>query len=555
MSGLPLLQRRKKMTNAIFTLPRPQNDSVLEYAPGSSERESLKKELDRQKNLKIDIPLIIGGKEIRTGKTVNVVSPHDHGHVLATCHLGGENEVKMAIDAAMKAKAEWEDMEWHQRSAIFLKAGELLATKYRPILNAATMLNQSKTCYQAEIDAACELIDFYRFNAHYLQEIYRTQQVHNSNGVWNRLEYRALEGFVLAVTPFNFTAIAGNLPMSPAIMGNTVLWKPASTSLLSNYYIMQILKEAGLPDGVINFLPGSGGNIGNPAIDSELFAGIHFTGSTTVFGSIWQRIANNINRYRSYPKTVGETGGKDFIFVHSSADVHEVATAAIRGSFEYQGQKCSAASRMYVPKSMWGKLKPLLQEITESIKMGDVCDFTNFMGAVIDNKSFENTMGYIAKAKASNEAQIIAGGTGDSSKGYFIRPTIIETQNPHFITMEEEIFAPVLSIYVYDDNKYEETLEICDKTSPYALTGAIFATERTAVIKAEKMLRHCAGNFYINDKPTGAVVGQQPFGGARGSGTNDKAGSHLNLVRWTSPRTIKETFVPPKDYKYQFMAE
>ena len=542
-------------TNAIFTLPRPQNEPVLDYAPGSLEREMLKNELEKQKNQRIDIPLIIGGKEVRTGKTVNVISPHDHHHILGTCHLGGEKEVNMAIEAAMKVKKEWEQMEWHQRASIFLKAGELLSTKYRAVLNAATMLGQSKTCYQAEIDSACELIDFYRFNAHYLQEIYKTQQVHNSKGVWNRIEYRALEGFVFAVTPFNFTAIAGNLPMSPAIMGNVVLWKPASTSLLSNYYIMQILKEAGLPDGVINFLPGSGGNIGDPVIDSELFSGIHFTGSTSVFGSIWQRIASNIRKYRSYPKTVGETGGKDFIFVHSSANFEEVAVAAVRGAFEYQGQKCSAASRMYVPRSMWKKLKPLLAEMTESIKMGDVCDFTNFMGAVIDKKSFYNTMSYIKKSEESSEAEIIAGGTGDDKNGYFIRPTIVETSNPHFITMEEEIFAPVLSVYLYDDNEFEETMEICDATSPYALTGAIFATDRKAIIKAEAALRHCAGNFYINDKPTGAVVGQQPFGGARGSGTNDKAGSHLNLVRWVSPRTVKESFVPPVDYKYPFMSE
>jgi len=540
-------------SNAIFTLTRPENETVLSYAQGTEDRDLLKKELDRQKDQHVEIPLIIGGKEIRTGNTVNVVCPHDHKHILGTCHLGGEKEVNMAIKAAMKVKKEWEEMEWHQRASIFMKAGELLATKYRHILNAATMLNQSKTCYQAEIDAACELIDFYRFNTYYLQEIYRTQQIHNSKGVWNRIEYRSLEGFVFAVTPFNFTAIAGNLPMAPAIMGNTVLWKPASTSLLSNYYIMQILKEAGLPDGVINFLPGSGGNIGNPAIDSELFSGIHFTGSTAVFGSIWQRIAGNIRKYRSYPKTVGETGGKNFIFVHNSANVHEVTAAAIRGAFEYQGQKCSAASRMYVPKSMWKKLKKLLQEITESIKMGDVCDFTNFMGAVIDNKSFENAMRYISKAKESSEAQIIAGGTGDNSKGFFIRPTIIETTNPHFITMEEEIFAPVLSVFVYDDKNFEETLQLCDKTSPYALTGAVFATERNAIIKAENMLRHCAGNFYINDKPTGAVVGQQPFGGARGSGTNDKAGSHMNLLRWVSPRTIKESFVSSENYEYSFM--
>ncbi|HNW82386.1 MAG TPA: L-glutamate gamma-semialdehyde dehydrogenase [bacterium] len=542
-------------SNAIFTLTRPENEPVFSYAPGTPERDLLKKELNNQKNQHVEIPMIIGGKEIRTGKTVEVVSPHDYKQVLGVCHLGGEKEVNKAIESAMKAKKEWEEMDWYQRASIFLKAGELLSTRYRYTMNAATMLGQSKTCHQAEIDSACELIDFYRFNAHYLQEIYRTQQIHNSKGVWNRLEYRALEGFVFAVTPFNFTAIAGNLPLSPAIMGNTVLWKPASTSLLSNYYIMQILKEAGLPDGVINFLPGSGGNIGNPAIDSEYLGGIHFTGSTGVFGSMWQRIAGNVRKYRSYPKIVGETGGKDFIFVHSSANVDEVAVAAVRGAFEYQGQKCSAASRMYVPRSMWKELSAVMSDMTESIKMGDVCDFTNFMGAVIDQKSFDTTMAYIAKAKESSEARIIAGGTGDNSKGYFIRPTVIETTNPHFLTMEEEIFAPVMTVFVYDDGKFEETLDICDNTSPYALTGAFFATDRKIIAKAEQMLRHCAGNFYINDKPTGAVVGQQPFGGARGSGTNDKAGSHMNLLRWTSPRAIKESFVSPKKFEYPFMDE
>jgi len=540
-------------TNAIFTLTRPENEPVLAYAPGTHEREVLKQELGRQNSQQIEIPLIIGGKEVRTGNTMNVVSPHDHDHVLGICHLGGQKEVEIAIKAAMAAKSEWEEMDWHQRASIFLKAGELLSTKYRPIVNAATMLGQSKTCSQSEIDAACELIDFYRFNAHYLQEIYRTQQVHNAKGVWNRIEYRPLEGFILAVTPFNFTSIAGNLPLSPAIMGNTVLWKPASTSLLSNYYLMVMLKEAGLPDGVINFLPGRGGNIGDPAIDSDLFSGLHFTGSTAVFGSIWQRIAGNIRKYRSYPKCVGETGGKDFIFVHGSANPEEVAVAAVRGAFEYQGQKCSAASRMYVPASMWSKLKPLLQDMTESLKMGDICDFRNFMGAVIDQNSYDTTMKYIGLAQQSNEAEIIVGGTGDNSRGYFVRPTIVETTNPHFITMEEEIFAPVLTVFVYNDQQFEETLRLCDKTSPYALTGAIFATDRKAIITAEHMLKHCAGNFYINDKPTGAVVGQQPFGGARGSGTNDKAGSHLNLLRWISPRAIKEAFVPPVDYRYPSM--
>lgn len=543
------------MTNAIYSIPRPQNEPVYAYAPGSAEKKLLKDELAKQLKEEIEIPLIIGGKEIKTGKTMKVVAPHDHKHVLGVCHLGGEKEVKQAIKCALAAKREWENMDWHQRAAIFMKAGELISQRYRYKMNAATMLNQSKTCHQAEIDSTCELIDFCRFNSHYMQEIYRRQDLHNDKGTWNRVEFRALEGFVLAVTPFNFTSIAGNLPMSPALMGNVVLWKPASTALLSNYYLMKIFQEAGLPDGVINFLPGRGGSIGDPAVDSPEFAGLHFTGSTSVFKSIWKRSANNIDKYRSYPRIVGETGGKDFIFVHSSANVDEVAVAAVRGSFEYQGQKCSAASRMYVPKSLWKQIKDRMCDMISTIKVGDVTDFRNYMGAVIDENSFDNTMNYINIAKKSKDAKIIIGGTGDKKKGYFIQPTVIEALDPHFVTMEEEIFAPVLTVYVYDDKKFVETMDLCDKTSPYALTGSIFANDRKAVAMAEDALRHCAGNFYINDKPTGAVVGQQPFGGARGSGTNDKAGSSVNLLRWTSQRAIKESLVSPLDYTYAFLKE
>lgn len=543
------------MTNAIYSIPRPQNEPVYAYAPGSAEKKLLKDELAKQLKEEIEIPLVIGGKEIKTGKTMKVVAPHDHKHVLGVCHLGGEKEVKQAIKCALAAKREWENMDWHQRAAIFMKAGELISQRYRYKMNAATMLNQSKTCHQAEIDSTCELIDFCRFNSHYMQEIYRRQDLHNDKGTWNRVEFRALEGFVLAVTPFNFTSIAGNLPMSPALMGNVVLWKPASTALLSNYYLMKIFQEAGLPDGVINFLPGRGGSIGDPAVDSPEFAGLHFTGSTSVFKSIWKRSANNIDKYRSYPRIVGETGGKDFIFVHSSANVDEVAVAAVRGSFEYQGQKCSAASRMYVPKSLWPKIKSRMCDMINTIKVGDVTDFRNYMGAVIDENSFDNTMNYINIAKKSKDAKILIGGTGDKKKGYFIQPTVIEALDPHFVTMEEEIFAPVLTVYVYDDKKFVETMDLCDKTSPYALTGSIFANDRKAVAMAEDALRHCAGNFYINDKPTGAVVGQQPFGGARGSGTNDKAGSSVNLLRWTSQRAIKESLVSPLDYTYAFLNE
>ena len=542
------------MSNAIFSVPTPVNEPVLDYAPGSKERELLKNELDRLSQIKIEVPVIIGGKEFKTGNTAEMVCPHDHKHVLGTYHHAGEKEVELAIETAMAAKEKWESMPWHDRAAIFLKAAELISTKYRYILNAATMLNQSKNAYQAEIDSACEIADFLRFNVHYMQQIYSEQPPVNSKGVWNRLEYRGLEGFIFAVTPFNFTAIAGNLPTSPAMMGNVVLWKPASTSILSNYYLMQLFKEAGLPDGVINFLPGRGSQVGNPVVASEHFAGLHFTGSTGTFNRLWKNIADNIDKYRSYPKIVGETGGKDFIVVHNSADPQQVAVAAVRGAFEYQGQKCSAASRMYVPSSLWNDISARIKKMLEEIKMGDVMDFSNFVNAVIDENSFDNIVGYIENARKSENAEILFGGKADKSKGYFIEPTVIVAKDPHFITMEEEIFGPVLTVYVYDGD-FDDVLELCDRTSPYALTGAVFARDREVIVKAQRKLKDSAGNFYINDKPTGAVVGQQPFGGARGSGTNDKAGAVFNLLRWTSPRTIKETFCPPKDYKYPFMSK
>ncbi len=541
------------MTNSIFTIPTPKNEPIYGYAPGSKEKELLLKEIDRQYNEEIEIPLIIGGKEVRTGEMGTSVCPHEHGHTLAKFHQAGEKEVKMAVEAAVSARKDWERMPWYDRASIFLKLAELITQKYRYILNAATMLNQSKNAFQAEIDAACELADFFRFNAYYMQNIYNEQPMYHTGGSFNRVENRGLEGFVFAITPFNFTSIAGNLPSAPALMGNSVLWKPASTSVFSGHYLMKLFREAGIPDGVINFIPGRGSKVGNPVMASEHLAGIHFTGSTNTFQSMWKTIGNNIKKYKTYPRIVGETGGKDFIFVHASADAKEVAVAAVRGAFEYQGQKCSAASRMYLPKSMWNEVKTLMGEMISEIKMGDVKDFSNFMNAVIDENSFNNTMAYIKTAKDSDDAEIVFGGEGDKTKGYFVQPTVILAKDPHFVTMEEEIFAPVLTVYLYEDNKYSETLELCDSTSPYALTGAIFASDRKAVIEAYETLRHAAGNFYINDKPTGAVVGQQPFGGSRGSGTNDKAGSYLNLVRWVSPRTIKETFVPARDYRYPFM--
>jgi len=542
------------MTNAIFSLPDAFNEPALSYAPGSPERARLKAELDRQYHQVVDIPLIIGGEEVRTGRLQQAVCPHEHGHVLANVHEAGPAEINLAIQAALDAKAAWERTPWEERAAIFNRMASLISTKYRYILNAATMLNQSKTAHQAEIDSTCETADFFRYNAKFMEQIYRQQPESNTH-TWNRVHYRALEGFVFAVSPFNFTAIGANLATAPAIMGNTVVWKPASTSILSNYYLMQLYKEAGLPRGVINFVPARGSLIGGIVLDHPNFAGIHFTGSTGVFNSMWKTVGENMGKYKIYPRLVGETGGKDYILVHHSADMVEAATAIVRASFEYQGQKCSACSRVYAPASHWPQLKALILEHVNSIKMGDVRDFRNFMGAVIDQASFDNTMRYINLAKDSPEAEIIAGGHGDSSKGWFVEPTIIVTTNPKFVTMEEEIFAPVLTIYVYDDNKLEETIKVLDETSPYALTGAIFARNRYVVDRLTEALANTAGNFYINDKCTGAMVGHQPFGGARASGTNDKAGSFLNLVRWTSPRTIKECFAPHREFAYPFMAE
>jgi len=542
------------MTNAIFNLPESYNEPSVSYAPGTPERARLKAELDRQYQQVLDIPLIIGGREVRTGRLRDVVCPHEHGHLLARCHEAGEAEIRMAIDAALAAKHAWKYTPWEERAAIFNRMASLISTRYRYILNAATMLNQSKSAHQAEIDATCETADFFRYNAKFMEQIYRNQPLSNHH-TWNRVVYRALEGFVLAISPFNFTAIAANLATAPAIMGNTVVWKPASGSILSNYYLMQLYQEAGLPAGVINFLPSRGSQLGKVVLDHPSFAGLHFTGSTAVFNSMWQTVAENLPKYKIYPRLVGETGGKDYIFVHPSADLVEAATAILRGSFEYQGQKCSACSRVYAPAASWPELRRLLLEMMGRIRMGDPRDFRNFMNAVIDEASFDNAMRYLELARNSAEAEIIFGGHGDKSVGYFIEPTIILTGNPKFVTMEEEIFAPVLTIYVYPDAAQEETLKILDDTSPYALTGAIFAKDRQAINHLTEVLANTAGNFYINDKCTGAMVGHQPFGGARASGTNDKAGSFLNLIRWTSPRTLKECFSPHRDFHYPFMEE
>ncbi|MCX8010498.1 MAG: L-glutamate gamma-semialdehyde dehydrogenase, partial [Ignavibacteria bacterium] len=502
------------MANAKFIVPLPQNEPIKNYAPGSPEKSLLKAKLDEMVNQKIEIPLLIGGKEIRTGDTENCVLPHDHKTVIATYHKAGEKEVKLAIESALEARKIWSAMEWSDRVAVFMKAAELLAqTEWRYILNAATMLGQSKNVFQAEIDSACEIIDFWRFNSYYAMKIYEEQPLHSPPGQWNRMEYRPLEGFVFCVAPFNFTSICANLPTSPALMGNVALLKPASSAVYSAYWIMKLLQAAGLPDGVINFVPGSGGKVGNPVMASEHLAGIHFTGSTSVFQQMWKTIGNNIANYKYYPRIVGETGGKDFIFAHPSADMKALGVAMIRGAFEYQGQKCSAASRAYIPKSMWKELKDYLISELKTVKVGDVRDFTVFFNAVIDKVAFESITAYIDYAKNSNEAEIIFGGNYDDSKGYFIDPTVIVTTNPKFKTMEEEIFGPVLTIYVYDDSKFEETLHLCDETSSYALTGAVFAQDRKAIELADKILTNSAGNFYINDKPTGAVVGQQPFGG------------------------------------------
>lgn len=540
------------MSNGFFKVPFPKNEPVLSYAPGSKERQLLKKALEEGRSKQLDIPMYIGGEEVRTGKKVKLSPPHDHQHVLGYFHAGDKGHVEQAVTAALNAKELWSTLSWEYRASIFLKAADLLAGPYRYTINAATMLGQSKNAFQAEIDSACELIDFLRFNVYFMSEIYN-EQPDSAPGIWNRMEYRPLEGFVFALTPFNFTAIAGNLPTSAAMMGNTVVWKPANTQIYAANVIMQVLKEAGLPDGVINLVYVSGPDAGEVIFNHKDFAGIHFTGSTDVFQGMWKTIGENIHKYKSYPRIVGETGGKDFVMVHKSANAKEVSTALSRGAFEYQGQKCSAASRAYIPSNLWDDVKKYLVEDLKSFNMGPTEDFGNFVNAVIDEKAFNSISGYIEKARTNPMNEIIAGGKYDKSKGYFIEPTVILTKDPSSITMCEEIFGPVLTIYVYHEENFEQTLELVDSTSPYALTGSIIAKDRYAIEMATKKLTNAAGNFYINDKPTGAVVGQQPFGGARGSGTNDKAGAKVNLLRWTSLRTIKETFVPPADYRYPFL--
>jgi len=541
------------MNNTIFSFPKPENEPVLGYKPGSAERKEIRKALDELYNVVTDIPAIIGGQEVRTGETGTVVMPTENHHVLAKYYKVGEKEVQMAIEAAMKAHEEWANTPWIDRASVMQKIATLICGKYRWLINAATMLGQGKTTMQAEIDSACELADFLRYNAYYASQIYSDQPC-SDKGTLNYVTYRPLEGFVFAITPFNFTSIASNLCLSPVLMGNVCIWKPSTTALLSNYLLMKIYKEAGLPDGVVNFLPGSGSTIGKVAFANPNLAGVHFTGSTGTFNSFWKSIGDNIANYRTYPKIVGETGGKDFIFVHKSADADQVATAIVRGAFEFQGQKCSAASRAYVPASLWPAVKELVGKMMAEIKMGDVRDFGAFVNAVIDEASFDNNMRYIEHAKQSPDAEIVFGGHGDKSQGWFIEPTVILAKTPKYKSMCEEIFGPIITIYVYDDDKYEETLHLCDETSPYALTGAIFANDRKALRQGAEMLKYAAGNIYYQDKPTGAVVGQQPFGGARASGTNDKAGSYLNLIRWTSPQAIKETFDPAHDYKYPFIS-
>jgi 1-pyrroline-5-carboxylate dehydrogenase len=540
-------------THGIFRVPEPHNEPVLGYEPGSPERDELRRRLDELSSQRLYIPLVIGGEDVETGDTFEAVMPHKRSHVLADVHKGGAAEVDRAIAAAADAWEDWSRTPWEDRAAVFLRAAELLAGPWRQTLNAATMLGQSKTAHQAEIDAACELIDFWRFNVQYMTRIYEEQPI-SSPGVWNRLEYRPLEGFVFAVTPFNFTSIAGNLPTSAALMGNTVVWKPASTAAVSAHFLMKLFEEAGLPPGVINLVYGSGAAVGDPALASEHLAGIHFTGSTPVFQGMWKTVGDNIPRYRNYPRLVGETGGKDFIVAHPSADAEALATAILRGSFEYQGQKCSAASRVFAPASLWPQVREQVAEEIGAMKMGDVSDFSNFVGAVIDASSFATQKEAIEEAKAANgKASIVAGGDYDDTDGWFVQPTMIETSDPDFRTMREELFGPVVTAFVYDDSRYEDTLDLVDNGTSYGLTGAVFARDLDAIEQTRDRLRYAAGNFYVNDKPTGAVVGQQPFGGARASGTNDKAGSMWNLIRWVSPRAIKETFVPPRDYRYPFL--
>jgi 1-pyrroline-5-carboxylate dehydrogenase len=538
--------------NGTRQVPPPVNEPVKAYGPGSPEKASLKARLESMAGERIEVPLIIGGRDVTTGDFAQAVMPHDHGHVLADWHRASREHVLQAIDAAAEARREWARWPWEERAAVFLKAAELLATTWRDTLNASTMLGQSKTVFQAEIDAACELIDFWRFNPHYAQELYAEQPL-SSAAMWNQVDYRPLEGFVFALTPFNFASIAGNLPTSPALMGNTVVWKPASAAIPSGFYLMKLLEAAGLPPGVINFVPGRGADVAKVVLTHPDLAGVHFTGSTAVFNSMWETIGQNMSRYRSYPRIVGETGGKDFIVAHPSADPQAFAVAVIRGGYEYQGQKCSAASRIYVPRSLWSDVRDRIVGMIQDIRMGDVQDFRNFMGAVIDKKAFDGISAYLDDAKKN--ATILAGGGTDAKKGYFIEPTLVQTEDPGYRLLCEEIFGPVVTAYVYDDARWEDTLKLVDQTSPYALTGAVFSNDRQGLRQAAAALRGAAGNFYLNDKPTAAVVGQQPFGGARGSGTNDKAGSKMNLMRWVSARTVKETFNPPRDYRYPFMAE
>lgn len=541
------------MTNSYFSIKRPKNDPFRKYLPGSDERASLKQELKRQAAQVVRIPLIINGEEIYTEKTISVTMPHDHQHVIAECCMAGEKEIQMAIDAAMNAKQAWEDMPWEHRSAIFLKAADAITGSYRDILNASTMLGQSKTPFQAEIDIA-ELADFLRFGVWSAQELFK-EQPSSSDGIWNRQDYRPLEGFICAVSPFNFTSIGGNLPTAPVIIGNVALWKPARTAVLSNYYYMKLLMHCGLPKGVINFVPCSGSDISKYAVSNKHLAGFHFTGSTGVFQNVWKNVGENIANYKCYPRLVGETGGKDFIFAHNSADIEPLVAAIVRGSFEYQGQKCSACSRSFIPASIWPTVKKRIVEQIATIKVGDVAEFDTFMGAVIDKASFETCKGYIDRAKKSPDCEIIAGGSYNCEKGWFVDPTVIVCKTPSYESMVQEIFGPIVSIYVYDDDKLDETLKICDTASPYALTGAVFAQDREVIVKMEKALRNASGNFYINDKCTGAVVGEQPFGGARASGTNDKAGTLLNMVRWVSAHAVKETFSPSSAINYPYMSE
>ncbi|MHC4112730.1 MAG: L-glutamate gamma-semialdehyde dehydrogenase [Planctomycetota bacterium] len=542
------------MFNGVFHIPRPVNEPGLQYIPGSPERAELSAKLKEMLGRQVEVPMVIGGEEVRSDKLADIRCPHNHHHVLGKYHQADAEFAIKAVDTAEKAKRQWGQMPWESRTVILLKAADLLAGKYRQTLNAATMLNMSKTPHQAEIDSACELIDFWRFNPHFMEEVYGDQPM-STPGVLNYMEHRPLDGFVLALTPFNFTSIAGNLPTAPALMGNTVVWKPASAAVLPAYFIMKILEEAGMPPGVINMVPGPGPVVAPPALNDFRLGGIHFTGSTDVFSTIWKAIGSDVRKYVSYPRIVGETGGKDFIFAHVSADIEALVVALVRGAFEYQGQKCSAASRAYIPDSIWPQVKEHLLDQIEDVKMGDVTDFKNFLGAVIDEKAFDTIKSYIEYAKNSPDMEIIVGAGCDKSTGYFIEPTVVVSKDPKSKLMAEEIFGPVLTIYVYPEGEYEKTLELCDQTSPYALTGAIFAIDRSAVVKAMDTLRHAAGNFYVNDKPTGAVVGQQPFGGSRASGTNDKAGSRLNLERWVSPRTIKETFLPPRNYRYPYMEQ